>query len=234
MTLDESQTMSNASYYNNAGIAYLEQGKHVESLDMLKEAARLVMCVMANSCDIRNTRTDTVTDASMNVALDQANGVTGISRRFSGMRIADNNCFMFPVPIFLPADNAVSSNNCTEVSATILYNMALTYYINSKSSNPLPKALNNSMTLFDMACNLSLEIRHTPRSSQIIMSSLNNLGVLYRDQGNYKRSHKYFDDLSSYIASLREPTERSVARARQEFLLNALVLRNEAEGAAAA
>jgi tetratricopeptide (TPR) repeat protein len=224
--------MNAAIYYNNAGICYLEHGNHDDALRMLKEAAqRMYSVTVARKSSMETTDEDDSLDEPT-MDRDMAPKSHDIPRRSLISPAADNSSFMCSIPIFLSASDTTES--CTEESAIILYNMALTYHLNALSANPISKALENAITLFGMAYNLCLQVHQTERTSRVIMSSLNNMGLLHHDQGNYALSHQYFEDLSFYISSLNEPTERSVAMERNGFLLNAMVLRNESQGAAAA
>lgn len=222
-----SSPMNTAIYYNNVGIAYLEKGDHEDALRMLKEAAQQLYTATLNHKTSVNSEAGKITETECDVSSK--------ARYFPRQPLVsntDSNTFLCSVPIFLSAKN--SSGGCTQESAVVLYNMALTYHLNAISANSISKALQNAMTLFEMASNLSLQVDHSEQTSHIIMSSLNNLGLLHHEQGNYSRSHQYFEDLSVYISSLRTPTEIYIASERRAFLLNAMVLRNEAKGAAAA
>jgi tetratricopeptide (TPR) repeat protein len=225
--------MNAAIYYNNAGICYLEQGNHNDALDLLKEAAQRIysLTVARATSNMAITYEDNSFDEP-SMDCDMASKSHDIPRRPLISPAADNSSFMCSIPIFLSAPN--NTETCTEESAVILYNMALTYHLNSLSANPVSNAHANAITLFGMAYDLCLRLHQNERTSRVIMSSLNNMGVLHHDLGNYSLSHQYFEDLSFYIGSLDEATDRSVANERNGFLLNSIVLRNEAHGAAAA
>ena len=222
-----SSPLNTAIYYNNVGIAYLEKGNHEDALRMLKEAAQQLYTATLSHKTSVIQEADHVTETECDVFFKAHD----FPRR-PLVTNTESNTFLCSVPIFLSVMNC--SGGYTQESAVVLYNMALTYHLNAISANSISKALQNAMILFEMASNLSLQVDTSEQTSQIIMSSLNNLGLLHHEQGNYSRSHQYFEDLSVYISSLRTPTDRFVATERRAFLLNAMVLRNEAKGAAAA
>ena len=127
-----------------------------------------------------------------------------------------------------------NNNTCTLESAIILFNMGLTYHLNFlKAAFSLEHALTNALTLYEMACNLGMQVSRSEGSSQIVMASLNNLGHLHHEVGDFGKSRIYLEELSNYIMSLENPTKREVAKERHEFMLNVMVLR-EPQGAPAA
>ena len=95
-------------------------------------------------------------------------------------------------------------------------------------------ALSNALTLYEMAYNLGTQVEADESASQIVMASLNNLGYLCREIGDFDRSRALLEDMSVYILSLRETDRQDQEHERQEFMLNAMVLRQPPAGAAAA
>jgi len=143
--------------------------------------------------------------------------------------------FLCDCPIVMQRHpNNRTSATCTLESATILYNMGLTYHLNFiRVTESLEHALSNALTLYEMAYNLGMQIPNSVRSSQIVMASLNNLGQLHHELGDFGRSRFFLEELSSYIMSLENPPQHEIALERHEFMLNVMVLR-EPQGAPAA
>ena len=231
MTPTKTFPTSSFSYYNDLAIAYLEEGHHEEAVRLLKEAAKL-MYTLTLSCANKDKSSRDEPECQNVIDSKSAPESHNIPRRPMISSMTENNSFICSRPIFL--SNGDTSSNYHEESAVILYNMALAYHLNSICANRFPKALDNAIKLFEMAYNLSLRVGQTERTSLIVMSSLNNLGLLHYDQGDFTNSNECFEDLFSYISSLDTPVEKSIAIERNGFLINAMVLTNQMHGAAAA
>ena len=95
-------------------------------------------------------------------------------------------------------------------------------------------ATQNATTLYEMSYSLAIQCNRDPRAHQIILISLNNLGQLAHELGNFESSGRYFDDVSSYVNFLGHMGEGDLVTDRHDFMLNALVLRNPNKCAGAA
>jgi hypothetical protein len=112
--------------------------------------------------------------------------------------------------------------------------MALCYHLNIMSPYPFPDALSNALALYKMAYTLSIQCHHDNRQYHIILISLNNLGQLTYDMGEFEASRRHFEELSSRIILLGSSDERNVIGKLQDFILNALVMQNPSRCAGAA
>ncbi|KAI2499941.1 hypothetical protein MHU86_14562 [Fragilaria crotonensis] len=213
--------MELAVHHNNTGIRLLEQGRHEQALAEFKVAAQYLYTITQDIKEkgvrcIANDESSTVCTPSLNP-------------------IVTDNLFIRSTPVILSLpEEPFDACHCTIESAAILMNMALTYHIDSQKPNSMKDALHSAMTLYDMAYGLSLRVHEDPRSSHIILTSLNNLGQIHFETGDYTKSELYFNDLSTYVMFLGPAEESNAERGRRECILNAMVLRNPNTSAAAA
>lgn len=209
--------MNSAIDHNNKGIAFLEMGLNGEALQELKVAAQLMY---------------STTQEMQQRKMHNKRNVMCVAPPCQ-KSISTPNSFVRSTPILMSyADNATSS--CTIESATILMNMALCYHLDSMNSHSIFAAIQNATTLYEMSYSLAIQCNGDPRSHQIILISLNNLGQLAHELGNFEASRRYFDDVSSYINILGHMGEGDFVVDRHDFMLNALVLRNPNNCAGAA
>eukprot|EP00545_Synedropsis_sp_CCMP1620_P004211 CAMPEP_0119018156 /NCGR_PEP_ID=MMETSP1176-20130426/18735_1 /TAXON_ID=265551 /ORGANISM="Synedropsis recta cf, Strain CCMP1620" /LENGTH=85 /DNA_ID=CAMNT_0006972099 /DNA_START=57 /DNA_END=311 /DNA_ORIENTATION=- len=82
--------------------------------------------------------------------------------------------------------------------------MALCYHLDSLRPNAMPGAVQNAVTLYEMAYSLGLQVNEDSRSHPIILMSLNNMGQLHNEVGNFEKSRLYLEDLSAYVVMLGE------------------------------
>lgn len=201
--------MNDAIDRNNKGIAFLEQGRNEEALAELKVAAQNLHALTREL-----HRRNVFDDISI---LNQSTS----SRKW----IPTDNAFVKSTAILLaPTDSPTTS--CTIESAIILFNMALCYHLDSMKPNSMQDATRNAKTLYEMAYTLAAQTTADIRSHQIILISLNNLGQLEHEMGNFDASKRYFDDLSSYVVWLGSSGGAHLVSDRHDFMINALVLRN--------
>ena len=216
--------MELALNHNNEGILLLEKGMHERALSEFKAAAELMYNITQEFKTMRligddaDTRFESLTVCSKS----QHPVVTG-------------NSFIRSNPILMSISQEPNGAvPCTIESATILLNMALTYHIDSQNPNCMKDALQNAITLYDMAYSLGLQIHEDSRTNQIILTALNNLGLIYYELGDYSKSTLYIEDLSTFLTFLNPEGEAENMNDLQDFILNALVLRNPNRSAAAA
>ena len=140
-------------------------------------------------------------------------------------------CFLRTTPFQIAAS---PEPTYTEVSTVILFNMALTYQLSFMQNCSLPKSIENAAGLYGMAG--SIAMKHLDQSSftRLLMASLNNLGFLYFEIGNYQLAKEYFDEMSRCIVNLNpRAITPEVLQEKDELLLNTMVLK-EPHGAKAA
>ena len=213
--------MELAVRHNNAGISLLEQGLHEQALAEFKLAAQYLYTITQDIKEKGLRRTDKQEFAT--------------ACTLSLNPIVTDNLFIRSAPVMLSlVQEPTVASHCTIESAVILMNMALTYHVDSRKPHCLKDALQCAMTLYDMAYGLSLRVHEDPRSSHIILTSLNNLGQIHFDIGDYTKSEQYFNDLSTYVMFLGPAEESNAEHGRRECILNAMVLRNPNTSAAAA
>eukprot|EP00540_Astrosyne_radiata_P015355 CAMPEP_0116822856 /NCGR_PEP_ID=MMETSP0418-20121206/506_1 /TAXON_ID=1158023 /ORGANISM="Astrosyne radiata, Strain 13vi08-1A" /LENGTH=180 /DNA_ID=CAMNT_0004451027 /DNA_START=106 /DNA_END=648 /DNA_ORIENTATION=- len=119
-------------------------------------------------------------------------------------------------------------------AAAILYNTALTYHLSLMRPPKIAGAYSNAIALYKMVYTLGVQEKEVTGFSQIIIPTLNNLGQIHHELGEFNKSMRFMEDLMKYISTLGEFLSRQEATVeRQDFMLNYLILR-AAHGAAAA
>ena len=199
--------MNVAIRHNNQGVALLEMGRHQGALAEFKIAA---LQLHSLTCELHQRQ-----------MFDESTFLSQSLSRHSW--IPTDNAFVRSTAILLtPTDKPPTS--CTTESATILINMALSYHLNSMIPNSLQDATRNAIELYRMANSLAARCTPDSLSHQIILISLNNLGQLQHELGNFDASKAYFEDLSTYVVWLRGSSEASMVSDRHDFMINAMVL----------
>jgi hypothetical protein len=166
-------SMMTAVDCNNQGIEYLAMGFHHLALKSFKLAAQMLysttQILNQNTLPLRSTYEIRTSQQTYKV-------------------ISTNNDFIRCTPVFLH-HSCKPTTSCTIESATVLLNMALCYHLNSMSPFPFPDAMTNALALYEMAYTLSIQCHHDNRRYHIILISLNNLGQLNYDMGDFKTLH---------------------------------------------
>jgi hypothetical protein len=213
-------SMNSAVDYNNQGIEYLAMGLHHLALKSFKLAAQMMY-----------STTQILSRTTIKLQNNNSNEIRPIDQNYKV--ISTSNAFIRCTPVFLH-HTSKPTTSCTIESATILLNMALCYHLNSISPYPFPDAMSNALALYEMAYTLSTQCHYDNRRYHIILISLNNLGQLTHDVGDFETSKRYFDELSSRVILLGSSDVANTIGKRQEFVLNALVLQNPSRCAGAA
>jgi hypothetical protein len=204
--------------HNNQGIDYLEQGLHENSLQEFKRAAQML-------------------HLTTQYLKENHGNIKGLPAKPSNIQarksIPTNNDFIRSTPLRLGNSDGTTIS-CTIESATVLLNMALCCHLNSVGTCSISDAMSNAIALYEMSYTLAMKCSYDQRSHPIILISLNNLGQLAHEVGEFELSTRYLEELSSKVVRFREGGELSYIDNPQEFLLNALVLRNLYHAAGAA
>ena len=116
--------------------------------------------------------------------------------------------------------------------------MALTYQLNRLRPNPIQGGLQNAIELYEMAYGLAIQLSSDRRSRRIILTALNNLGLIKHELGEFEASKMCLKDLTLYIRFLRSQSSQEMDTVHladlYECMLNAMILRNEHHCAGAA
>lgn len=217
--------MNSAIEHNNNAITLLQKGLYEQSLSEFKKAAQMMYSLTQK---LKHTAIDGLANNS------EQHGATTTQCATTQLDIVSDCMFIRTRPIAMTYTDEPKSS-CTVESATILMNMALCYHLDSMRPNCMPDAQQNAITLYEMAYSLGLQINEDRRSHDLILTSLNNLGQIYNELGDYSRSRNYFEDLTTYVLFLGPANQgESATNDRHEFMLNAMVLRNPNTSAAAA
>jgi hypothetical protein len=232
---DLRQEMNASIECNNIGVSLLRAGLLSEALETFEAAAQLMHIISQSfkSSLIEGRPIPTPSVSSPEPASGQLMGneseimvKVAKCRTFlisacngSNQCLTTNDCFVSAGPFTIDLVQCAPSS-CTVESATIVYNIGLTYH-RYGSLSYLEKAL----CLFDMAFSLTFSTGHDSRSHIIAMSALNNAGQIHHSLSNYAISRKYMDTLSSYVLSLPLTSDEATRKERRHFLLNAGMLR---------
>jgi hypothetical protein len=92
----------------------------------------------------------------------------------------------------------------------------------------------NAMALYQKSYTLTMKYIYDRESHSIILISLNSLGQLAHEIGEFEMATHYLEELTSRIIRFAEVGDVNFIENPQEFLLNALVLRNLKHAAGAA
>lgn len=204
--------MNIAIDHNNRAVELLEKGYNEQALMEFKKAAQLMY---STTQTLKDQRPQSVGESPLICTLCTA----------SEKSIATDNSFIRSTPLLMSYSEGATSS-CTIERATILVNMALCYHLDSLRPNSMAGAIQNAVTLYEMAYSLGLQVNEDSRSHPIILMALNNMGQMYHEVGNFEKSRLYFEDLSAYVVMLGEIGEGHTVSDRHEFMLNAMVLRN--------
>ena len=249
-------TIAAAACYNNTGIELLSGGHHMDALQMFKEAARLVQSSArrsnSHSLQARHSETNFNTSTPPTQCSVQTSGNVSMAqqdyRSSDDQEMSDSSpgamealptaceppagagrCFIFSIPLAIQGDEASS----TADAAVILYNIALTYHLLSFHNGQKQQARQHALKLYEMSYDMALQDLTNPTMSRVVMITLNNMGQIELERGNFQEACQCLDDLKEYIMALGEPTSQHVKIERNELLLNATLLRRPQQAPAA-
>lgn len=212
--------MNTAINHNNKGVKCLQQGHYAEALLELKKSAQQMYSTTQEMKKKMSTGGDEEMQQSETLCETQRCVIT------------TGNSFIRSTALTMSSAEEPASQ-CTVESAVVLMNMALCYHLDNATLMSLPEALENAMTLYKMAYSLALQVmKEDARAHDIVLTSLNNLGQLHHEMGNFDKSKLYLEDLSAYVVYLSDGGERIMDS--HEFMLNAMILRNPHKCAGAA
>jgi tetratricopeptide (TPR) repeat protein len=211
-------SIGRARLHNNNGVAQLEKGNYEQALQDIRIAAQFLYYARKSLKQMKIPRTSTMQSQYCRQAF---------------ICISTQNEFVCSNAFLLEqSDEPISS--CIIESASVLLNMALCYHINSLESKSIFNSSSNAVQLYKMAYNLSIQCHDDIRRHNLILMSLNNLGQLMYDTGEFDLSRLYFEELTCKVIRLLQANDSSMIANGQDFLINALVLRSLLSCAAAA
>jgi tetratricopeptide (TPR) repeat protein len=204
-------SMERARLHNNHGVAQLESGNYARALHDIRIAAQYLLSAGKSFKKMK---------------------IPGKAKEFS------QNCRQ--AYIYISTHNAFISSNallldqsiepmysCVIETASVLLNMALCYHINSLVSN--------AVKMYKMAYKLSIQCHNDSRRHNIILMSLNNLGQIMHEMGEYEMSILYLKELTCKVVQLLQANEaNAIVNDGQDYLINALILINLRNNCAAA
>jgi hypothetical protein len=226
MLAQSTNVMLSGITHNNRGVAFLEKGFHDHALAEFKSAAQLLY---AFTQELKKDLKDATSPSPPGSSFTEC--------RPSERPIASTSAFICSTPIIMLGSDQASSS-CTIESASILLNMALTYHVNSLQANPMHNGIKNAMELYEMAYGLAIQVHGDSRSHKIIVTSLNNVGLIKYEMGEFGAADRCLKDLTTYINFVKNDVSQGVemfdAGELYECMLNAMILRNAHHCAGAA
>jgi hypothetical protein len=232
--------MNAAIQCNNVGVSLLGMGLIVESLDAFKGAAQILYPVSQSFHTIPTSEIDaaiqqmpplpdTLKEEDDATTVQQVNAALSLAEHSVGTKKypSTDDSFVCVDPLMLdPVEGEPTS--CTMESAIIVMNMGLAYHLNG-----CEPGLSKALSLFDMAFAIAHPLINDLRSEKVAMASLNNAAHIHHSLGNYQYSAYYLDILTSYIYSLPETNDYMTMKARNYFMLNAMLLQQPTSARAA-
>lgn len=222
--------MNAAITLNNRGVQRLKQGNFKSALTVLKEAAELMYVATkalsdAEALPVVHTpeylHEDTKNKETRNIFS------AGVVKDDHVLKPSDNIFFIHDTPFTICSILPYDKQGLTIMSTIVLYNMSLTYHLSSSQCSAIPHAQECATTLYKMACSLAMKHSDDELMIRIAMASLNNLGCLHYELGDFTCAKEYLDDLACYLMTLGESYGGPVQLIqRNELMLNVIILRN--------
>jgi hypothetical protein len=229
------EAMSVAIECNNIGVDLLENGCPSEALGVFRETVKLMNPASRSFKESQHDHTTVdppLSESETMKAIERAIRHTQQLLQSAHQRIdrggnPTNDSMLLTPPLKIPRLASVPCS-CTKNSAIVVYNMGLACFRNGTE-----RSLRKSLCLFDMAYTLASTQSHDRSSLKVCMASLNNSGQIHYSLTNYDLEQRYLQNLSNMVLS--NPSTDSVddIQERQQFLLNALLLREPCSAGAA-
>jgi hypothetical protein len=229
------EAMNVAIECNNIGVDLLEKGCPSEALEAFRETVKLMNPVSRSfkeSQQDHNTVDPPLSESETIKAIERAIRHVQQLRQGAHQRIlrgdnSTNNSMLLTPAMKIPRLASVPCS-CAKDSAILVYNMGLACF-----DNGTERSLRKSLCLFDMAYTLASTQSHDRSSQKVCMASLNNSGQIHYSLANYDLSQRYLQNLCNIVLSLPSTDDADDVQERQQFLLNALLLREPCSAGAA-
>lgn len=216
--------MNAAIKHNNIGVSFLQKGRHEEALTELEKAAELLY-----RCNITHELEERHQAGACHIPVQ--------SCETHQCNISTSNSFIRSTPLIMSyytnTEEESRTPNCTMESAVVLLNMALCFHLDSAETKTLTNAMQNALALYQMSYWLAIQAEASDkRAYDLVLTSLNNLGQLHHELGDFEKSRLYLEGISEYVTYLND--HGSEVQDSQEYMLNSMVLRNSNSCARAA
>lgn len=193
--------------FNNEGARLLENGNFNAARKAFRQATDLMTMVIQSfpggkmtikplpSGKRKRLSTFVWSKNPMPVPLDPLNHET-VSNAFFFRRAL----FIFPMED--DWESRFNASDCTEESATVVYNLALAFHLSSITDN-VSEMMKQAKTLYEIA--VTIRSRTLEQSCLDIfgMAVLNNLGQIYHELSDYTAAKSLFYRLSIQLAMLQ-------------------------------
>lgn len=239
--------MANIIRLNNSGVTNLEAGRYREALIDFREAADLTHSgspilmgaqseVYLENADLNRAWKTSSTHRSSNA--DAVPTITDTKHQTShseqhmqstntmARELGSDMCFLRRSAFRIPLDDD-QPKSFTKMCTILLFNMALCYHISFCQSFWLPNGLQNASTLYNMAGSIAISNVEDHTLMKVLIATLNNLGYLSFELGDFEQSRDYFNELRRCVLNL-DPNDTNSENIieREEVLLNTMVLRD--------
>lgn len=228
---------------NNIGVSLLETARYDEALDVFRSAADLMYVVtqVANAANPEAhwsaSTSDPLTCRKVHDAQEKMLKMSSSTVKEKQQQLGqrhDVDCFVHVRAFNLSMPACTDDVDCALHSATVLANMALTYHlaVPQTASSNFP-SFNSALTLYEMAYSVASRVEHSEQSSQIMMVTLNNMGLIHHECGMYDEARSILNTLQEYIRHRIKVGDEAFSADKRMYLLNAMLL-VKPRGAAAA
>jgi|UniRef100_A0A8J9T475 tetratricopeptide (TPR) repeat protein len=218
------ESMNKAIECNNIGVDLLRAGRLDEAIETFKGAAEVMYPVsrvlqLSQAYVFRPTQSIQVDVRESEILKKARSRLSSLCQSAaSSSKLGCINCFIYVDPKKIEP-MVCDPASCTLESATVVYNMGLTYHLQGSAA-----CLQKALCLFDMAFDLVSSADSYASSSEIAMAALNNAGEIHHAVGHYQLSRQYLNTLSAFILRLPNSECKKTRWERHQFLLNAMLL----------
>jgi tetratricopeptide (TPR) repeat protein len=208
--------MQAAIMHNNKGVELMARGCHEIALIEFKKAAEMLYSFTQSLKD-----TSGPLDPESILLLHEGTSFTRFET--TEMTLNIENSFLHLHPIIMISSNEPASA-CTLESASVLLNMALSYHVKSIQDIPSKDVVYNAIHLYEMAFSLASQGEDAFRSSEVILTSLNNMGMIRLELGEFEAARQCFNHLLSYGKLISRLNNLPYKDHLNVCMLNAIVL----------
>jgi hypothetical protein len=207
--------MEAAIINNNIGVEFMARGCHEIALVEFKKAAEMLYLFTQCQKDISEPSDFESTPPN------EGKSFTRFETTDTAFEIENSFLHIRPI-IMIYSDKPASA--CTLESASVLLNMALSYHVMSIQDTTSQDTVLNAIHLYEMAFSLASQGDDTLLSSKIIVTSLNNMGLIKFEHGEFEAARQCFNHLLSYGNLITRLKNAPYKENLSECMLNAIVL----------
>lgn len=223
---------------NNEGTKLLSDGKFVQATESFMAALQLVK----SSITAFNERNDITGDKRHPAQENLVSPLYHMVHDSEELSASASSLYRSPLLISTMVDYERDASFTVEASVAVIFNLAVTHHLealsNAAATTPVSgnhasfaSSMQQAATLYELAYNIQIK-EDIELHAEITMAMINNLGHIYRAQGNDQKSEECFRHLLSthfFLQSYGRTDYRT-----EEFLASTvyLILKNTVASAA--